>query len=221
MRWLVVDTDDWRSSREALIPISVLGRPDPALRRVAVNLTMQQAKECPTIEQDLPVSRQPERGYAYYGRESYRARSRFQGVLGTNFVHSPQHDEVRVVDLGTAAPAKASMANDQHLRSVEEVIGYHVHATDGEIGHVDDFLAEEIGWHIRSFKVNTRNWMPGASVLVSPQSVSMIAWFERLVFLDVDRQTVRHSPLYDPRMTVDGRYAASPFPYSGDKWSLP
>jgi hypothetical protein len=36
-------------------------------------------------------------------------------------------------------------AGDQHLRSVAEVIGYHVHATDGEIGHVEEFLAEESG----------------------------------------------------------------------------
>ena len=31
---------------------------------------------------------------------------------------------------------------DPSLRGVEEVIGYHIHATDGDIGHVDDLLVE-------------------------------------------------------------------------------
>jgi hypothetical protein len=29
---------------------------------------------------------------------------------------------------------------DQHLRSMKEVIGYHIQATDDEIGHVEDFI---------------------------------------------------------------------------------
>lgn len=220
MRWLVVETGHWYSGREALVPISALGRPDPALRRFPVNLTMQQAKECPSIDQDLPVSRQAEHGlYAPYGCRPYRARGCFEEAIGADFVAPSYHTEARSHHSKRAGPP--NKAGDQHLRSVEEVIGYHVHATDGEIGHVEDFLAEGSGWDIRSIKVRTRNWMPGASVLVSPQSVSMIAWFERLVFLNVDRQKVRHSPLYDPRITVDGRYAASLSPYYDDRWSLP
>jgi hypothetical protein len=219
MRWLVVETGDWYSGREALIPISVLGRPDPALRRLPVSLTMQQAQGCPNIEQDLPFSRQAEASFSYHGRKPYRARSCFDGALEASFVPSPQRGEARVRDPRTATPP--GKTNDHHLRSVEEIIGYHVHATDGEIGHVDDFLAEETGWQIRSIKVNTRNWIPGARVLVSPQSVSMIAWFERLVFLDVERQKVRHGPPYDPLITVDGRYTASLSRLYDDRWSLP
>lgn len=220
MRWLVVETGHWYSGREALIPISALGRPDPASRRFPVNLTMQQAKECPNIEQDLPVSRQVEgRLHAYHGRRPYWTRSCFEGAIAADFVAPAYRAETRVRDsMATTPPQKTG---DQHLRSVEEVIGYRVHATDGEIGHVGDFLAEECGWEIRFIKVSTKNWSPGASVLVSPLSVSMVAWFERLVFLDVDRQKVRRSPPYDPRITVDGRYAASLSPYYDDRWSLP
>ncbi|MFZ2005861.1 MAG: hypothetical protein WAV02_12290 [Stellaceae bacterium] len=33
-----------------------------------------------------------------------------------------------------------------HLRSVGAVTGYHIHASDGEIGHVEDFLDGAIGF---------------------------------------------------------------------------
>ena len=45
---------------------------------------------------------------------------------------------------------------DAHLRSSAEVTGYHVHATDGSIGHVEDLLIESQTWGIRYLAVDTR-----------------------------------------------------------------
>jgi hypothetical protein len=220
MRWLIVDTGDRCSDRQALVPASVLDRPDPALRCFSVNLTVQEAKNCQSPDQDLPVSRQGGRDlHAYYGWEPYLAGSCFEGAIAAKFVPRPYCAEMRLRDRETATPPKKF--GDPHLRSVEEIIGYHVHATDGEIGHVEDFLAEESGWDIRSVKVSTKSWISRTSVLVSPVSVTMIDWIERLVFLDIDRQKVKLSTPYDPRTTVDGRYAASALPYYDDRWSLP
>jgi hypothetical protein len=41
------------------------------------------------------------------------------------------------------------MHGDPHLRSSTNVIGYYIQATDGEIGHVEDFLVEDSSWAIR------------------------------------------------------------------------
>ena len=45
IRWLVVDTGNWLPGRKVLLPLSTLGRPDRALRRFPVELTMQQVKD--------------------------------------------------------------------------------------------------------------------------------------------------------------------------------
>jgi hypothetical protein len=42
-------------------------------------------------------------------------------------------------------------------------IGYHIQATDGEIGHVEDFFADDQYWTLRYLLVDTRNWLPGRS----------------------------------------------------------
>ena len=57
---------------------------------------------------------------------------------------------------------------DPHLRSMNEVVGYHIEANDGEIGHVEDFFVDDRAWCIRYMLVDTRNWLPGRKVLVSP-----------------------------------------------------
>jgi hypothetical protein len=72
--------------------------------------------------------------------------------------------------------------------------GFHVHATDGDIGHIDDFLLEESGWQIRYLVVDTSNWLGGKWVAVSPSSVTRIDWSNREVFVSLTRAQIRDSP---------------------------
>ena len=63
---------------------------------------------------------------------------------------------------------------DPHLRSVEEVTGYRLHAVDGEIGHIENFMIDDADWSIHYFVVDTRNWWFGKRVLISPLAVKSI-----------------------------------------------
>jgi hypothetical protein len=38
----------------------------------------------------------------------------------------------------------------------KKVVGYHIQALDGEIGHVEDFILEEPDWTVRYLEINTR-----------------------------------------------------------------
>ncbi|MEP6566488.1 MAG: PRC-barrel domain-containing protein, partial [Mesorhizobium sp.] len=96
--------------------------------------------------------------------------------------------------------------DDPHLRSIAAVDGYHIHATDGDIGHVEDMLVEEADWSIRYMVLDTRNWWPGKKVLISPRSARNISWKDRTIGIEVDRQTVKSSPAYDASTTVDRDY---------------
>ncbi len=106
--------------------------------------------------------------------------------------------------------------DDPHLRSIEELIGYHIHADDGEIGHVEDFLVEEADWSIHYLVVDTKNWWPGKKVLVSPRSVTEIDWTDKWVNTSVDRQRVKDSPAYDASTTVDRTYEKKYHNYYGE-----
>ncbi|HVZ20175.1 MAG TPA: PRC-barrel domain-containing protein [Vicinamibacterales bacterium] len=60
------------------------------------------------------------------------------------------------------------------LHRTSKVRGFHIHAVDGEIGHVDDFLLDESTWGLRYLVVDTSNWIGGRRVLVSPQVIGAI-----------------------------------------------
>ena len=75
--------------------------------------------------------------------------------------------------------------------------GFHVHATDGHIGHVDDFLLDESSWQIRYLVVDTSNWMGGKWVAVSPTSVTALDWAGRNVTVSLTRDEIMKSPSMD------------------------
>lgn len=43
----------------------------------------------------------------------------------------------------TAAERAHHRSDDPHLRSCKEVIAHHIHASDGDIGHVESLLTDE------------------------------------------------------------------------------
>jgi uncharacterized protein YrrD len=74
-------------------------------------------------------------------------------------------------------------------------MGYHVEATDGEIGHIEDMLVDEESWAIRFLIINTSNWWLGHKVLIEAQSIQGISWNAKLVSLNLTRQEVKNAPI--------------------------
>jgi len=72
IRYLVVDTGTWLSSRKVLISPIAIGEPNWAEKILPVSITKEQVKNSPDIDTDKPVSRQHERRYlGYYGYPYY------------------------------------------------------------------------------------------------------------------------------------------------------
>lgn len=72
--------------------------------------------------------------------------------------------------------------------------GFHVHATDGAIGHVDDFLVDDSTWQLRYLMVDTSNWFGGKWVAVSLAAVTRIDWAEQEIHVELDRESIKDSP---------------------------
>ena len=205
IRWVVVDTGKWLSGRKVLLPLSALGQLDATGVEFNVRLTMQQVKDSPDSDTDRPVSRQIEADiYGHYGWPSYWGTDLLVGGYGlggsaTAAALPTIESRRRAQDI---AAAQASN-NDPHLRSMQAVTGYHIHATDGEIGHLDDFIVDDGDWSIRRLVVNTKNWWAGNIVQIAPSSIKTIDWTDRLVNLKIDRAAVKNSPAFDASTTMD------------------
>jgi hypothetical protein len=205
VRWFVVDTGAFMIGRKVLLPPSALSHTNHIGGELAVKLTKQQVKDSPDISADQPVSRVMETNlYDFYGWSPYWSTGFYMGGYGYPVGTGPLRDGLAAHDREDAADGVVK--GDPHLRSIRQVNGYHIHARDGAIGHVADFLVEDGDWSIRYLIVETGNWWPAKKVLISPRSIQGTDWLTRVVNLDVLREQVRGSPAYDGSEAVDRAY---------------
>ena len=97
---------------------------------------------------------------------------------------------------------------DPHLRSTKDVTGYHVQATDGEIGHVDDFIVDDHTWAIRYLVIDTGNWRSGKKVLVAPRWIERVSWSDAEVYVKLSRAAIQGSPEYIEESALTRDYEA-------------
>ena len=198
VRWLVVETGSWWADHRVLIPASALGHPDPEGRRFPVNLTMAQVKGSPDVDTHRPVSRQFESSaYDYYGYSPYWGTDLYMGGFGYWGGMAPMAPSPETEPRAEEIAQVQRRNDDPNLRSVADISTYHIHATDGEIGHLSDVLIDDSDWSVKYLIVNTSNWWQGKEVLISPRSTESIRWTENLIYLGVNRDRVRTSPEYD------------------------
>ncbi len=93
--------------------------------------------------------------------------------------------------------------DDAHLRSCRAMSGYHLHAIDGDIGHVEGFVIDDESWAIRYLIVNTSDWWLGHQVLIAPSWVADIRWIDATVSIGLTRQAVKDAPREDARRLPD------------------
>ncbi|MBS1210458.1 MAG: PRC-barrel domain containing protein [Proteobacteria bacterium] len=212
VRYLVVETGDWLASRKVLISPIAIHHPDWDKKILPVSISQEQVKSSPDIDTDKPVSRQHEMQYlSYYGYPYYWDGV---GILAGSMTPdmflpenaSPPADRVlrKNSELAVAEADQAQHRDDDpHLRSSASLTGYHVHATDGEIGHVQGFLIDERSWAIRYIIVDTSNWWLGHQVLIAPQWFKDVSWDEEKISVDLSRQSVADAPPYDPSLVLN------------------
>ena len=203
IRYLVVDTGTWLSSRKVLISPIAIGRPDWAEQVLPVSITKEQVKNSPDVDTDKPVSRQHEIDYfGYYGYPFYWGGA---GIWGGGLypdMMMPDYAGFESTSYGEdqegeGAHAAQHQHDDPHLRSCKAVMDYHIEATDGDIGHVQGMLVDEETWAIQYLIVNTSNWWLGHQVLIAPQWIKDVSWSDATVSLNLTRQAVKEAPLYN------------------------
>ena len=194
IRYLVVETGSWLLSRKVLITPYSLLEPDWLHKRLPVRINRDQLKNSPDIDTAKPVSHQQGIRYADFHGDPY-----YWGGAG-----------MLDADLSPAKVAKIAAAqdadDDPHLRSCQAVMGYYIHASDGDIGHVQGMLVDEATWTVRYLVVDTTNWWGGHQVLVAPKWIESISWADSKVNIDLDRQAIQGSPLFDSTAELNRQY---------------
>lgn len=207
IRYLVVETGSWLSSRQVLISPYSIDTVNEAETSITVRLTQEQVKNSPDIDTHQPISRQMEGDFSrYYGLGNYWVGPELWGsgaypMVGSSKIADGGHVPSRAEEL---IQETAANPEDSHLRSANNVKGHHIQGSDDEIGHVEDFLFDDETWALRYFLVDTRNWWPGGrKVLLATHWIDRIDWASSLVYVNLTQDQIRNSPEYDPDSPVD------------------
>jgi sporulation protein YlmC with PRC-barrel domain len=85
-------------------------------------------------------------------------------------------------------------AGDAGLRSSAEMIGCGIEATDGVVGNVADLVIDDETWEITDVLVDSRRWLPGRLLLISPQVIERIDWRQKTLHLRLAREDILQAP---------------------------
>ncbi|HAM38616.1 MAG: hypothetical protein A2474_05660 [Elusimicrobia bacterium RIFOXYC2_FULL_34_12] len=194
IRYLVADTGNWLSEKHVLIsPAAFYDKPDWNKKEFPVILTKKMVEDSPSIEKDKPVSRiKEQRILEYYDWPIYWYPTLFSTVSPT------------IIPVKKVIPD--TKEEETCIRSTKEVIGYSIHAKDGDIGHLHDFLIDDRNWKIKYIIVDTRIFLPGKKILIPPNWIKEVSWIKNSVYVDLMRETIKNAPHYDYSITIDRKY---------------
>jgi hypothetical protein len=224
IRFFVVETGPWLDGRKVLIsPLAIHGL-HWAAKSLSASLTRERVKSSPDVDTSKPVSRQHEvEQFGYYGYPYYWGEGQLWGVgprpgtslAGYGSVQLPTEPEAAKGFVAAQLKLHRDRGDDPHLRSCRAIEKYHIHATDGDIGHVDSLLVEDGTWALRYLVVNTSDWWLGHQMLVAPPWITDISWLDATVSIDLTRQAVKDAPTYDGNAPLDREQERSLFDHYG------
>jgi uncharacterized protein YrrD len=179
IHYLVVDVGSWLTRKDVVLPITAVDHTDWEKKAFSLRLTRKQVRDSPGVDAEKPVSRQQEVAMKeYFGSLAYWVDS---GLGASTF------------PTGVKYPVRTE--EDPYLRSVWNLSGYPVWATDGELGYLESFIMDEASWHLGYLNVRAGTWLSGGSLLVPTSSVKSISWADRRIGLDQTREAVWHSAI--------------------------
>ena len=101
------------------------------------------------------------------------------------------------------------------LRSIKQLYGDKLGATDDDIGHMKDFYFDDQDWAIRYLVADTGSWLPGRQVLISPHSLGRLDQAEKLQRVNLTRKQIEDSPSVENHKPISRQYEEDYYRYFG------
>jgi hypothetical protein len=101
------------------------------------------------------------------------------------------------------------------LRSIKEIVGYQLLATNGVIGACKDFLFEDRPWVIRYLVARANDWLFGRKVLLPLIALEKPEWKTQLLHVNLTKAEIEKSPPLREDEPVSREYEKQSFLYFG------
>jgi hypothetical protein len=212
VRYVVIETDSSLGGRTVLIATAAFSGWSSEGKVLNVELTKEQLRNSPDFDAATPVSRDYEEqlhrhfAWPFYwggpyiggGVDAPIAAPAAPTAVAVDAARNPPAGRAGEIRAPGGAELPGEPGGESHLRGAHAVRGYHIEATDGAVGHVEDLLIDDASWDIRYIIVDTRNWLPGRKVIISPRHVREVSWLNSSVFVELTREAIERAPAFEP-----------------------
>ncbi len=190
IRFILVDTNGWLRHRPVFIPPDSVRSVDSDAGRIDLNIDKNQIEKSPPPESEEWFSADFERRFRDHFQPPH---SDTLGTASAEAVKAGLPAGATDVDLGQVWRDHG----DIQWRRCDSLRGHHLIATDGEIGHVEDFLVDTREWTIPLLVVKTRSWLPGRHVLIETERIiETVSWHHGEVRVNLTHDQVASAPEY-------------------------
>lgn len=210
IRYADVDLGNFFAERRVLIPRMFLGEPERDSKHFPIDLTVESIKASPDLSFDMPVSRKYEQELMkHYDVPPYWMLNEPAYLSSGNVLYP-----------GTIfkAPRKVIKEEniDSDLRSLEEIMGYGIGATDETFGRVIDFIIDDSDWQILYLVADTKNILPWSKKVMLPiELVEQISFVKQEAEVDLTKDMIKNAPEFDPSEAVNAEYEKVMYDYLG------
>jgi sporulation protein YlmC with PRC-barrel domain len=101
------------------------------------------------------------------------------------------------------------------LRSIKQLYGDKLGASDGELGHVKDFYFDDHNWAVRYVVADTGTWLTSRQVLLSPHAFGSLDQAGKVLRVNLTRKQIEHSPSIESHKPVSRQYEEEYYRYYG------
>ena len=92
------------------------------------------------------------------------------------------------------------------FRSIKQLYGHRLGASDGAIGQVKDFYFDDQSWVVRYLVADTGGWLPGRQVLISPHVLGNPYLSEKSISVSLTSKQIEDSPSIESHQPVSRQY---------------
>jgi hypothetical protein len=178
VRYLAVRIGQSHPKHQMLISTAAINELDIESDMISTILTSEQIVNGPSLDDHQPISRQyEERLVEHFGWPNY--------WLGRTVHVSPQ-----ALAWAAGADVTSDVNEDQsaNLRSVAEICGYRIVASDGQAGRMNDLMVNSRTWMIDYATAMPNAWLTTEDSVFSTHHIDRIEWKNRTVFVDFRQQ---------------------------------
>ena len=101
------------------------------------------------------------------------------------------------------------------IQNINDLYGFKLAATDGEIGHIKDFYFDDHDWVVRYLVADTGSWLSGSRVLLTPHAFGPFDQIGKVLPVHLTRLQIEKSPPVELHQPVSRQYEIKHYQYYG------